>query len=408
MRLITNKLSSHKHSSPQTIRSHAVDNEDGTAEIYIYDSIYKSFWGESIDAEAVQGWLAELANTEKITVRLNSPGGSVFEGQTIYSLLASARQEIVCQIDGLCASIATVIASAGSRVLMAEHGLYMIHDPMGMAWGDSAAMRKTAELLDKVKKNIVGIYHAKTKQTDVQLAGWMSEETWFDAAEALEHGFIDEVIPNKSGGEEDGKASNIAAQVDPQVFARFGFRNVPKQLSAQLRSPESQPIMSNTQLTNPTPPANPAQPSNNVQPAQPVASIEMVAEPLRVAPTVQQIKLACPGADSEFILAQMEAGNSLDDCRTNWMTAQNQRLAELQNGTTPNKPGVDPLGGKATGKTCEGDPIAAWNAAVEAKLAEGLNNAAAIKAVVQEDPDLHTAYLDAYNERNKASRKRAK
>ena len=169
----------------------AVSND--TAEVLLYEQIGASMWGDGTSAKQFVEELRALRGIKLLTVRLNSPGGSVFDGFTIYNALARFPARVETVIDGMALSIASVIALAGKTVRMAKNALYMIHDPQGMAMGTADDMRSMAGTLDKVKQNIVNTYQDKTLKPAPEIESLMQAETWFTAAEALAAGFIDEV-----------------------------------------------------------------------------------------------------------------------------------------------------------------------------------------------------------------------
>ena len=170
--------------------------KEETAEILIYDEIGASFWGEGVEAKKFVEDLRTIT-AKTINVRLNSPGGSVFDGFAIYNALRRKDARIVVDIDGMALSIASVIALAGHEVRMAKNALYMIHDPSGMTIGTADDMRSMAVTLDKIKENIVGVYHDRTLKPGAKLAQLMAEETWFTASEAKDMGFIDQITEER-------------------------------------------------------------------------------------------------------------------------------------------------------------------------------------------------------------------
>jgi len=163
-----------------------------SAEVFIYDEIGGGMFG-GVGAKEFVNELNTLKGVENIKVRINSPGGSVFEGVTIYNALLQHPAHIETQIDGLAASIASVIALAGDTVTMADNALFMIHDPWSFAMGDAAEMRKTADLLDKIKGTLVTTYVNNSVLTEAGVIDFMASETWFDAQEAMDHGFVDQL-----------------------------------------------------------------------------------------------------------------------------------------------------------------------------------------------------------------------
>lgn len=168
----------------------ASNDEGGELEVAIYDEI--GFWG--LRAADLIGEI-KRHNPTKCTLRINSPGGDVFDGIAIANFVANMECETVAIVDGYAASIASVIAMGADRVVMPENALMMIHDPWGFAMGGADDMRALADSLDRVKSAIVATYRRKTKMDAGRLGELMAAETWMTAAEAAEMGFADEVAP---------------------------------------------------------------------------------------------------------------------------------------------------------------------------------------------------------------------
>lgn len=186
------------------------------AEVLIYAPIGESIWDEdSVGARSFVKALKQLkANT--IALRINSPGGSVFDGNTIYNALIEHPAKITTYVDGLAASIATIIALAGDRIVMAPNGMMMIHNPSGGAFGTAEEMRKQADMLDKLRDNMISQYVAKTGKTTDEISAAVDYETWLNAEEAVEFGLADEIA------KEPGKA---IAHYSANDFK--SFRNTP-------------------------------------------------------------------------------------------------------------------------------------------------------------------------------------
>jgi ATP-dependent Clp protease, protease subunit len=181
------------------------------AEVLIYDEI--GAYGVS-----AKGFLAELGalpDGVPIDLRLNSPGGSVFDAVAIYNALKRHAGDITVWIDGIAASAASYIAMAGDTIIMPENAFLMIHDPSGLVMGTAEDMRATAEALDKVKGSLIRGYVAKSGKPDDEIAALMAAETWLDAKDALDLGFIDRIA----------EPVKLAASFD---VARF--RNAPPSL----------------------------------------------------------------------------------------------------------------------------------------------------------------------------------
>lgn len=167
----------------------SIENADGDeAKIMLYDAI--GFFGITS-----KDFIAALdgVSARKINLHINSPGGDVFEGLAIANAIRAHDSRVIVHVDALAASIASVIAIAGDYVRMADNAFLMIHDPYALSIGNAAEMRKMADLLDKVGGSIVGEYMKRTDESDKRIKEWMADETWFTAAEAKEHGFIDAI-----------------------------------------------------------------------------------------------------------------------------------------------------------------------------------------------------------------------
>lgn len=177
---------------------------DEMAEVFVYGDI--GGWMDGIGAEEFARELKALKVTD-ITARINSGGGSVFEGQAIYNSLVNHPARVNVVIDGIAASIASVIAMAGDNISITEGSHIMVHKPWSMAVGDANSMRKEAEVLDSLESGIIDIYAARTGKSREKLEKWVSEETWFKGAAAVDAGFADNVIPAKR--KENFAKSNI-------------------------------------------------------------------------------------------------------------------------------------------------------------------------------------------------------
>ena len=165
-------------------------NEAGqTPELFIYDDI-DDWWG--VSAQSVVDQIRAM-DAPEINVRINCRGGMVFEGIAIYNALRLHKANVHISIEGLAASIASVIAMAGDRVTIAENAMMMIHNPYGWATGDAESMRKTAEVMDKIADSIAVSYTARTGKSIDELKALMDAETWFTAQEALDMGLVDQI-----------------------------------------------------------------------------------------------------------------------------------------------------------------------------------------------------------------------
>lgn len=186
---------------------------DGSAEVAIYDEI--GYFGVS-----AQDFIRELADikAERIDVRLNTPGGEVFDGVAIYNALRNHPAAVTTYVDGLAASIGSVILQAGDTRVAAKASQVMIHNGHGVVIGGAEDMRQTADLLDQVNDMIAEVYADRSGGSVDDYRAAMAAETWYDAAEAKTAGLIDQVA---TAG---GKADN---SWDLSIFAYAGRQQAP-------------------------------------------------------------------------------------------------------------------------------------------------------------------------------------
>ncbi len=178
--------------NPQRERSpvNLVSNE-GEATIYIYDVIDPDY---GVGAKDVIAALNGAKDAPVLNIRINSPGGSVFEGRAIVEAIKRFEGKTIAHVDALAASAATSIALAADEVVMSDGALFMIHNASGLVWGDKHDMRQTADLLEKVEGSIVNDYTTKTGMEDATIVAMMDAETWMNADEALANKFVDRVV----------------------------------------------------------------------------------------------------------------------------------------------------------------------------------------------------------------------
>ena len=175
---------------------------ENTAEIRIYGTITKWAWEEygEVSSANFAKELQKLKNVSHINLRVNSPGGDVFEASAIYNLLKDFAKvnniQITGYIDGLAASAASFLILCASKIVMGIGALFMIHNPLTYAYGNSIELQKQIKLLDTVKESILDIYCTKSKLSREEIAEKMNNEKWFRANEALEAGFVDEIVEN--------------------------------------------------------------------------------------------------------------------------------------------------------------------------------------------------------------------
>lgn len=191
-----------------------ITGKGATAEVSIFDEI--SPWGVTAN-EFVRDLKA--LDVDTIELRLNTPGGLVFDGITIYNALRDHRATVNATVDGLAASIGSIIAMAGDTVTMNRGTHLMIHDPSGGVIGNAKDMREMADVLDKVATTMSGIYAERAGGTPESWREAMLAETWYTADEAVESGLADSVAGADS--------SDAAARWDPSLYNFRGPSRAP-------------------------------------------------------------------------------------------------------------------------------------------------------------------------------------
>lgn len=183
-----------------------------TAEVLLYEDI-GGFFGITADM-----FIKEIKQLDASTInlRINSNGGNVFDGIAIYNYLKSAKQRVEVDIDGVAASIASIIAMSGDEIRMAENGWMMIHDPWIVTGGTSEELRKTADTMDGIRQSLLDTYVSRTGGDAEQISNMMREETWLNAKDAAELGFVDQTVESMA----------VAAHVH-----KDWFKNIPEPLA---------------------------------------------------------------------------------------------------------------------------------------------------------------------------------
>lgn len=200
-----------------------VKNAGGAeATVYLYDSI-DPYYG--VNAEAfVKDFAAITAPT--IHLRINSPGGDVFDARAIATAIAQHPSNVVAHIDGLAASAASYIAIAADEVEMAPGSFLMIHKAWTFAFGNSEDLLSTAALLEKIDGSLAADYAKKTGKSNAQIEDWMSAETWFTAEEAVAEGFA-------------GRISEDPEETVDNAWDLSVFAHAPKLKAAPAKKPDA-------------------------------------------------------------------------------------------------------------------------------------------------------------------------
>ncbi|WP_077582630.1 ClpP-like prohead protease/major capsid protein fusion protein [Rodentibacter caecimuris] len=285
-----------------------------TADISIYDEI--GFWG--VTAQQFSKELKALGNNLKqINLHIHSPGGDVFDGIAIYNLLKNHPANKTVYIDGLAASMASVIAMVGDEVIMPENAMMMIHKPWGIQGGDAEDMRKYADLLDKVENTLIPAYAEKTGKTPEELAEMLSAETWLNAKECVEQGFADKL------------AEPLVAMASIQSKKLEDYSNMPKAMKDMLFKPQGN---ANTQTV-----AKSDEPKQvQAQVEKPAATVDNTAQvQAAMAQRNQTIQAVFAPFNGQFNDLLVEC---LGDVSITAEQAKDKLLAKLGEGTTPSVP----------------------------------------------------------------------
>lgn len=351
-------------------------------EILLYGIIGDSWDG--LDANTIVPLISN--SDDDLDIRINSPGGYVMEGLAIYNAIVRAAQDgrkVTTHIDGLAASMASVIAMAGEDRLMADNALMMIHNPWDIAMGDAAELRRKADQLDMIRDQLVKIYALRTGIAADDLVAMLDEETWLTAEQALEQKFVTSVT-----GAVTAAACDVSA---------FGFRKAPKnphlvhsaaaviqsivtggatagisQAVAAILHPKGKTMPQGNQgdgtpTPSPTPTPTPSTTPDNAANAAAIAADAVAAERTRASTIRQAVaKAQLPAAFAEELV---DAGTSIDEARAKII----DKLADANDATTPRNHAPIEVGTEAREKWL----IGASNALLQRAGLTGIVSAAA-------------------------------
>lgn len=274
----------------------------GEAEVMLYDDI--GAWG--ISARQFARDLAALGDVSQINLRIHSGGGDVMDGTAMYNILRGHSARIVVYIDGMAASMASVVAMAGDVIYMPANATMMVHKPWGGQVGDADDMREYADLLDKVEGTLIQAYARKTGKTPEEIAAMLKKTTWMDGNEAVAAGFADQVL----------EPLKAAAQLSSKRLEEY--TSMPEAMRTLMSPRASTP--------NPTPTPTP-------DPVAPVITEEMRAQVL-AADTARRTAIA--SAFGGFAAGHAELLRTCqDDPQCTEASAREQLLAALGDGSAP-------------------------------------------------------------------------
>lgn len=211
-------------------------DEEPSAEriLELYGTIAEESW---FDDDITPAMFKEelFAGSGPITIWINSPGGDCIAASQIYTMLMDYKGNVTVKVDGIAASAASVVAMAGTKVLMAPTALMMIHNPATMAFGDHVDMEKAIDMLSEVKESIINAYEIKTGLSHTQLSHMMDNTTWMNAKKAIELGFADAILT-------DGKRKSAADTEGYEFSASAVERSLINKISGKAKAkPEKKP-----------------------------------------------------------------------------------------------------------------------------------------------------------------------
>ena len=207
------------------VENAAKKGEKTRAKVHIFDAIGGWF---GVRAKDLVKEINDL-DVDEIELRLNSPGGQVWDGIAIMNALRAHRATVEVHVDGLAASIASVIAMGGDQIIMSRGAQMMIHGGSTIVWGNAADMHKTAGVLDKIDANIAGIYAARAGGDPADWLALMAVETWYNAAEAVDAGLADVAEDSDIGTDNE----EVADQFDLSIFNYAGRGQAPAPLQVR-------------------------------------------------------------------------------------------------------------------------------------------------------------------------------
>lgn len=185
-----------KRRAPAVGEYRMVNRGNGRGEIYVYGIIGMDWFGDGVTAKQFAVDLKALGDVTTIDLRINSDGGVVDDARAMYNLLVEHKATIIAHVDGVAASAASFLAMAGDEIEIADGGFFMIHDVRGGVYGTADDLDRRAKVMRGYNDAVVKTYADRTGASDKQLRAWMTAETWFNAKDAVEHGFADRIVEN--------------------------------------------------------------------------------------------------------------------------------------------------------------------------------------------------------------------
>lgn len=215
------------------------DNDEKTERILTLSGVIaeESWFDDEVTPKIFRDEL--MSGEGDITVWINSPGGDCIAAAQIYNMLLEYKGNVTIKIDGIAASAASVVAMAGNKVIMSPVSMFMIHNPMTMAAGDTTEMKKAISMLTEVKESIINAYELKTGMSRDKIAKLMDAETWMDANKAVELGFADEILSRESSVKPSAMMYSenvVSRKLWNKISAKYRPKEQGRTVAALLRS----------------------------------------------------------------------------------------------------------------------------------------------------------------------------
>jgi ATP-dependent Clp protease protease subunit len=226
-------------------RFEAAATDGGPPRLYLYGPIAEATWlDDATTPMAFKADLDALGTVDELHLHVNSPGGDVFAGQAIYSMLYHHPARIVGHVDGAAASIASLVLMAANHIVMPANATMMVHSPWTVAMGNARELRRTADALEQAGEGMVAAYTARTGKEADEIRALLDAETWMTAAKAKELGFADEVeelTRVQACLRDDGQWD-----INGQVMDLSGFREQPTWMLAEAKDTSAAPSIGGT------------------------------------------------------------------------------------------------------------------------------------------------------------------
>ncbi|GIV51425.1 MAG: hypothetical protein KatS3mg038_1946 [Candidatus Kapaibacterium sp.] len=202
-------------------REFAVRAQADAVEVWLYEQIGEDIFGGGISAKTFAREWRSLPKDVPITLRINSPGGDVFDGMAIAEIVREDATRTTVRVDGLAGSIASVIAVAADKRVIAKGGFYFLHDPWAVGIGTAKELRALADGLEQIGDSIVELYHEATGVARREWREMMTAETWIDADRALSLGLAHEIASDQQQQRSQSAAASVDRAMNEILYSRI-------------------------------------------------------------------------------------------------------------------------------------------------------------------------------------------